>query len=186
MTAAPKPWQVIWLTGLPCSGKTTLARALQAAWPHRVTVLDGDELRAGPCADLGYTREDRIEQARRAATLALHHRRADGVTVVATISPYHACRELAGAILGPSFLEVHVDASIETCCARDVKGHWAAAMRGELQNFSGVGDVYEQPRAPHLRLRTDVESIDQSTARIMRWLSASTPPGGRSPGRSRR
>ncbi len=164
--------QVVWLTGLPCSGKTTIARALRAADPARFVVLDGDELRMGPCADLGFTRADRIEQARRASQMA-HERRASGRTViVSTISPYVECREIARRTLSPGFLEVHVHASAATCAARDVKGQWRLAVRGELPHFTGVDDVYEPPRSPSLRLLTEEESVERSAARVLELLDA--------------
>jgi adenylyl-sulfate kinase len=172
MHTAVLPWHVIWLTGLPCSGKTTLARALAATSPGRFTVLDGDELRAGCCADLGFSRDDRLEMARRTASLAAERRTPGRVAIVSTISPYRDCRAVAREILGPALLEVHVHASAETCAARDVKGHWAAARRGAIASFSGVNDPYEEPPAPDLRVATESESVPESVGRLLALLAA--------------
>jgi len=165
------PWHVIWLTGLPCSGKTTLARALAATAPDRFTVLDGDVLRTGCCADLGYDRQDRLEMARRTAALTAERRAPGRVAIVSTISPYRDCRTIAREILGPALLEVHVHASAETCADRDVKGHWAAARRGALAGFSGVDDPYEEPLSPDLRLATESESVPESVDRVLALLA---------------
>jgi len=171
MHHAVQPWHVIWLTGLPCSGKTTLAWALEATAPHRFTVLDGDALRTGCCADLGFGREDRLEMARRTASLAAERQAPGHVAIVSTISPYRDCRAVAREILGPALLEVHVHASAETCAGRDVKGHWAAARRGALAGFSGVDDPYEEPLTPDLRLATETETVPESVSRILALLA---------------
>src|SRR4051812_36195837 len=164
----------LWMTGLPCSGKSTISTLVfdglvDAGVP--ATVLDGDTLRAGPCADLGFSREDRLEQSRRAAIAAQEEIDAGRVAIVATIAPYAAGRATAREILGDASLEVHVDADEETCEARDVKGHWARARAGAMESFTGVSDPYERPENPHLRLDTANDDAATSAKRVLALLA---------------
>jgi adenylyl-sulfate kinase len=165
---------VIWLTGLPCSGKSTIARLVSDALGRAgvaAAVLDGDVLRAGPCADLGFSHADRLEQARR-ASLAAKDELADGrVAIVATISPYDEGRAIAREVLGPAYVEVFVDAGPEVCEARDVRGMWARARAGELDGFTGVSDPYEPPTNPDLRLDTAAEHVGRSADRVLALLA---------------
>jgi adenylyl-sulfate kinase len=173
---------VVWLTGLPAAGKTTIGRLVAGLLEGEgvaARLIDGDVLRAEAGADLGFERADRLEQARRAMHAALAERVAGRVAVVATISPYREGREAARALLAPGFLEVFVDAPLDVCEARDPKGHYAAARRGRLRHLTGVDDPYEPPADPGLRLRTASESPEQSAARVLARLAAMVPAAAR-------
>jgi len=159
---------VIWLTGLSGAGKSTLALALERVLFDRhlqVTVLDGDVVRSGLSADLGYSYDDRVENIRRVAEVAALFADAGSIVVTAFISPYEQGRQQARARLAainPSlpFVEVHVDAPLAVCEARDPKGLYARARTGDLARFTGVSDRYEPPASPELRVRTDQHSVD--------------------------
>lgn len=164
----------LWMSGLPCSGKSTISTLVfdglvDAGVP--ATVLDGDTLRAGPCADLGFSREDRLEQSRRAAIAAQEQMDDGRVAIVATIAPYEAGRASAREILGDAYLEIHIDADEQTCESRDVKGHWARARAGAMEAFTGVSDPYERPENPHLRLDTASETPEASARRVLALLA---------------
>lgn len=152
----------VWLTGLPSSGKSTLARGLrdQLAWGRRIEVLDGDELRGSPLSDdLGFSPEDRIRQARRTAFLA-QRLNAHGVfVVVALVSPQRAGRRAARELI-PNFFEVYVRCSAKTCQQRDCKGLYAKAAREELVGLTGYDAAYEEPEHPDLVLDTDSETVE--------------------------
>lgn len=165
----------VWLTGLPCSGKSTIASLVAGSLQARgraVTVLDGDELRRTVSADLGFSAEDRCEQARRAAVAAARSVDAGAVAIVAVVSPLRSARAAARAILGKAFHEVYVDAPVSVCEARDTKGMYARARQGALSDFTGVSSPYEPPAAPHLRLDTVTESPRQSADRVIAMLAA--------------
>jgi adenylyl-sulfate kinase len=175
---APSPRGVIvWLTGLSGAGKSTLAAAVRdvVALTHRVEVLDGDEIRAYLSKDLGFSREDRDTNVRRIGFVARLLARNGVVAIAAAISPYaatrHEVRTLCAAE-GIVFVEVFVDASIESLVARDVKGLYRRALAGEVKNFSGVSDPYETPTAPDVTVSTDQESVRESTAKILKALAA--------------
>jgi adenylylsulfate kinase len=164
---------VIWLTGLPSSGKTTVGSALVAALRLdglRVQLLDGDEVRAQLSPGLGYSREDRIENVRRigyvAGLLASH-----GVSVVApVISPYRESRDALRASLladyNADFVEVHIATPLDVCVARDVKGLYARQAAGEIAHLTGVDDPYEVPLNPDVRVDTSTLSLEESVAMI--------------------
>jgi adenylylsulfate kinase len=168
----PGEWpagMALWFTGLSGAGKTTLCNAVAdflrtEGFP--VAVLDGDALRQTISADLGYTRQDREENIRR-ITLAAQGLVENGVvTLVAAISPYAAMRAEARSKLG-LFIEIFVDASLATCIARDPKGLYRRALRGEIPSFTGISDPYEPPHAPEVQCNTDAESVEQSVAKIL-------------------
>lgn len=160
----------IWLTGLPAAGKTTLGRAIVAALQVRgraAVLLDGDELRRGPNADLGFSAADRALAAERTAQLALEHAARGTVAVVALVSPYRSDRDGARARLtaaGLPFAEVHVDTPLAVCEARDPKGLYERARRGELHGLTGVDDVYERPPAPDFRFGPATAPADAARA----------------------
>jgi adenylylsulfate kinase len=159
---------VAWLTGLPGSGKTTLAaeasRVLAAAG-RQVFVLDGDDLRRGLCSNLGFSAKDRTENMRRTAETARLMARAGLIVIVALISPFRTDRARARLIVGAfPFLEVFVDTPLAVCRARDPKGLYAQAEAGEVPAFTGVSAPYEIPEAPDLRLWTEGATVAISAA----------------------
>ncbi|AOJ66205.1 adenylyl-sulfate kinase [Burkholderia ubonensis] len=153
---------VLWLTGLSGAGKSTLADALADLLRRRglqAKVLDGDRLRAGLNRDLGFSERDRFENVRRIAEVASLFADAGFIAIVAAIAPRAAMRDDARRIVGAGFREVHVAASLEVCEARDPKGLYRKARRGELREFTGVSSPYEAPRAADLVLETGSRSL---------------------------
>ncbi len=148
----------VWLTGLPASGKSTLAGAIEDRLRQAgraACVLDGDDLRRGLSADLGFGAADRDENVRRAAHVARLLAAAGVVAVVALVSPYRAARAAARELhedAGLTFIEVHLDTPLELCEERDPKGLYARARHGELSDMTGVDDPYEPPQDPDLAL----------------------------------
>ena len=154
---------VVWLTGLSGAGKSTIAEGLRSRLGPAASVLDGDVLRRGLCADLGYSAADRAENVRRAACVAALFADAGMTVIVALISPFRADRDSARDIIGADrFIEVFVDASLETCEARDAKGLYARARRGEIPDFTGISSPYEPPLSADLTIST--ASVDAATA----------------------
>lgn len=164
---------VLWLTGLSGSGKTTLARALERELlGHGVlgTVLDGDELRRGLSAGLGFSPEDRRESIRRTAEVALHVAEAGAVVIVAHIAPFRASRVQAAARLrerGVPFAEVYVNAPLAVCEQRDPKGLYLRARSGRIASFTGIDSPYEAPAAPDLEIRTDLAGVAESLRQLV-------------------
>ena len=162
----------IWLTGLSGAGKTTIARRLDAELRSRglkVEVLDGDVIRTNLSAGLGYSKEDRDTNIRRIGFVAELLTRNGVATVVAAISPYREVRDEVRRTIG-DFVEVFVSCPVEVLTARDAKGLYAKALRGEIGNFTGVSDPYEEPLDPEVRVDTDRESVDQSVAKVLAAL----------------
>ena len=167
---------VVWLTGLSGSGKSTIANALEVMLHQRkirTFVLDGDNVRHGLNADLGFTETDRAENIRRVAEVAKLFVDAGMVTIVSFISPFEAERSLAKEIIGESdFFEVFVDAPMVVVEKRDTKGLYAKARAGLLPNFTGVDSPYEIPTNPNLRVESSVSSVveclDQIVAELVR------------------
>jgi adenylylsulfate kinase len=161
---------VLWLTGLPGAGKSTLARLVAEELRARggeVAVLDGDVVRRTVSPDLGFSRRDRDENVARVARLADELSGAGAVVVVAMVSPYRAARRRARELLGPRFVEVYVRASPETCERRDPKGLWARARAGEISQFTGVSDPYEEPTAPELVADTERNGPGEAAAQLL-------------------
>ena len=161
---------VVWLTGLSGSGKTTLANALEKRLLQRgvrTFRLDGDVLRTGLCADLGFSAEDRGENLRRAAQVAAIAWSQGMVAICSLISPFASDRALARSLIAPGeFLEVHVHCPLEVCRARDPKGLYARAERGEIQDFTGISSPYEVPEAPELLIDTSTEPLLDSVDKL--------------------
>jgi adenylyl-sulfate kinase len=150
----------IWLTGLPCSGKSTIAAELGSrllARGERCEILDGDSIRKHLTSGLGFSREDRLENVRRVAYVANLLARNGVRVIVALVSPYRASREEAREVLNP-LLEVYVSCPLAECERRDVKGMYRRARAGQLPNFTGIDDPYEPPLAADVTLRTDLQS----------------------------
>ena len=164
----------VWLTGLSGSGKSTIARELERRLFERRCgsyVLDGDEVRRGLNAGLGFSAADRQENIRRCAEVAHLMNEAGLVVVTAFISPYRTDRARAREIIGPDrFVEVFVDAPLAVCEARDVKGLYQRARRGEVPAFTGVSDPYEAPAEADLRLATDSVDARAAVDRLMQLL----------------
>jgi len=179
----------IWLTGLPCSGKSTIARNLARRLlrrGRRVEVLDGDLIRQSLSYGLGFSREDRDRNILRVAFVANLLARNGVVVIVAVVSPYRAARDEARRQLS-RFFEVHVDCPLTECERRDVKGMYKRARAGELRGFTGVDDPYEAPLAPELTVSTSLQSSEQSAASVeaalldSQLLSESDPDLGETP-----
>ena len=165
--------KVVWLTGLPGSGKSTIAdaavRRLHALGVHTY-VLDGDNVRTGLNKDLGFTSEDRAENVRRVAEVGKLMRDAGLVVFVALVSPYRADRESAAALFeADEFLEVYIDTPVEVCAERDPKGLYAKAAAGNLPNMTGMGQAYEVPENPGLVLR-GTGDLDASVETLIRTI----------------
>jgi adenylylsulfate kinase len=165
MNQKPKGF-TIWMTGLPGSGKSTIARLLGqkfvTEFGRYVEVLDGDEVRKGLSADLGLSREDREEHARRVSYLAKVLSRNGVISIVALIAPYAKSRESARELIGPGrFVEVYIKASLATCEERDPKGLYAKARRGEINNMTGIQDPYEAPTDPDVTLDTEANTKEE-------------------------
>ena len=163
---------VIWLTGLPGSGKTTISRHLEPKLRElnwQVEILDGDEIRQNLSKGLGFSREDRETHLKRAAYVAKLLSR-NGVAVIAAfISPYRNVREYARKET-TNFIEVFVKCSLETCAQRDPKGLYKKASSGEIKNLTGPQDIYEEPLAPDLIVETDHQTVEESMNLIVEKL----------------
>ena len=167
---------VVWLTGLPGAGKSTLARALERRLFARggsPILLDGDTLRAGLNGDLGFSTDDRSENIRRLAEVATHLARNGHIAIVAAVSPSREDRAAARRIADTAFREVHVSTPAETCESRDPKGHYAKARAGALTGFTGIGNDYQPPEAVELSLDTSSRSVSDATDEIERMLANS-------------
>ena len=163
----------VWITGLPCSGKSTVAaRVAEAlrARGRRVEVLDGDVVRARLSPNLGFSREDRDAHVRRIGFICELLSRQDVVAIAAVISPYRDVREELRRGLAPRFVEVWTSCPVEVCEARDVKGLYRRARAGEVRGFTGVDDPYEPPLAAEVVLRTDRETPEESARRVLEAL----------------
>ncbi|MGQ9801772.1 MAG: adenylyl-sulfate kinase [Candidatus Saccharicenans sp.] len=165
----------LWFTGLPCSGKSAVAdRVAEILRSHNLKVerLDGDVVRKSLCRDLGFSKKDRDENIRRVAFVAKLLTR-NGVAVLTSfISPYREIRDEARREIG-EFIEVYVKCPIEVCMSRDVKGMYQKAIRGEIKEFTGISDPYEEPLNPELVLETDRETLEESARKVIDYLKNS-------------
>ena len=170
---------VIWLTGLPASGKSTLARELEAQLRLRgysPYVLDGDVLRTGLNSGLGFGPGDRHENIRRAGEVGALFCDAGLICIAAFISPYAADRAAARAAVGPGrFHEVYVAADVACCEARDPKGNYRRARLGELKDFTGVDAPYEIPDKPELVIDTSRSSVAECVQQLMSYVESRCP-----------
>lgn len=166
---------VVWLTGLSGSGKSTLAEALERLMYDQglaTQLLDGDNIRAGINNNLGFSPEDRQENIRRIAEVSKLFVQAGIITICSFVSPTRAIRETAQRIIGErDFLEVYVNAPLEVCEARDVKGLYKKARAGEIKQFTGIDAPYEAPEAPFMEIRTDQEPLKASAERLWHALA---------------
>ena len=165
----------LWFTGLSGAGKTTISEIVEKDLRRRfgrVEVLDGDIVRTNLSKGLGFSREDRDTNILRIGFVAeLLTRNGVGV-IVSAISPFKEARDQVRRNIGEDFLEVYVDAPIEVCAERDVKGLYKKAFAGEIPQFTGVSDPYEPPAAPELHIKTDEETPEESARRVLLRLEA--------------
>jgi adenylyl-sulfate kinase len=162
----------LWFTGLPCSGKSTLARLIAVELERRgygTEILDGDVVRTHLTKGLGFSKADRDENIRRIGFVCKLLSKHGAVAIAAAISPYRNVREEIRSTI-ENFVEVYVKAPLEICVTRDVKGMYRKALAGEIKNFTGVDDPYEPPLAPEAVVETAKETPEDSTARILRRL----------------
>ena len=160
---------VLWMTGLPCSGKTTIARKLQEVYP-KLAVLDGDELREW-LSPKDFSREGRNEHNRKVAHLAKLLSNHDVPVCVSLISPFNENREFARKIIGNNkFIETYIKCPLSICEKRDDKGMYKKARRNEIKNFTGVSDDYEIPSNPDLTVNTETNSLDECVGQITEYL----------------
>lgn len=165
---------VLWFTGLPGAGKSTLARALERRLFESggaPVLLDGDTLRAGLNGDLGFSAKDRSENIRRLAEVAAHLARNGHIAIVAAVSPSHEDRAAARRIAGDLFREIYIATPADVCERRDPKGHYAKARAGNLSGFTGIGNDYEAPSASELTIDTSHRAIADATGDIARMLT---------------
>jgi adenylylsulfate kinase (apsK) len=167
---------VIWLTGLSGAGKTTLAAALKSelkAAGHQIETLDGDEVRENLSRGLGFSKEDRDTNVRRIGFVARLLARNGVIVLASAISPYRQSRDDVRQSVendGARFVEVFVHAPLAVLVERDVKGLYKKALAGEIKNFTGISDPYEEPFAANVVVDSSVETIEESAARVLDHL----------------
>lgn len=162
----------VWMTGLPGSGKTTIALEVEQrlkALGRNVEILDGDEVRKGLSSDLGFSKEDRQQHARRVTFVAKVLSRNGVIVLVGLISPFRAFRQYARDEIG-DFVEVFIDTSLEECIRRDPKGLYKKAMAGEISDLTGLQDPYEEPEDPELVIPTEEVSAGQAAEMVLETL----------------
>ncbi len=172
---------VLWFTGLSGAGKSTLAHAVEEELHragHRTFVFDGDNVRHGLCADLGFSERDRAENLRRIGEMCKLFVEAGVVSLAAFISPMAAERARVRAMFQPGdFHEIYCEAPLEVCESRDVKGMYARARRGEIANFTGISAPYEAPADPELVVPTGTLPLEQCVERVLALVGkANTAP----------
>jgi len=162
--------KVIWMTGLSGSGKSTVAIALEKllhSEGYHTMVLDGDNTRTGICNNLGFSLEDRGENIRRIAEVSKLFVQSGVVCINSFVSPTRGIRKTAEEIIGSDdYVEIYINAPIEVCEQRDVKGLYAKARSGEIKGFTGIDSPYEAPENPFIEIRTDLEDLEQSVNTI--------------------
>ncbi|NDJ23251.1 adenylyl-sulfate kinase [Nostoc sp. B(2019)] len=159
----------IWLTGLSGAGKTTICRFLEIelrSQGYKIEVLDGDVVRQNLSKGLTFSKEDRDENIRRIGFVAQLLTRNNVIVLVSVISPYRAIRKEVKERIG-DFIEVYVNAPLEVCEQRDVKGLYKKARAGEIKNFTGIDDLYEIPLEPDVECKTNQESVVQSANKVL-------------------
>ena len=164
----------LWLTGLPASGKTTLAQGVHKSLVHRnikSVLIDGDIFREQFCSDLGFSINDRHENIRRAASMARLVNDSGVIAICSFVSPTRSIRELAASIIGlNSYLEVFVDAPVSVCIERDPKGLYLKARTGIIKEFTGVSSPYDVPHNPFCSVDTSRMSVNAAVNYIIESL----------------
>jgi adenylylsulfate kinase len=166
----PDDGLVIWITGIPASGKTTTARVLRDQLRRRglkVEILDGDEIRENMSPELGFSKEDRELNAKRVTYISRLLSRNGITTIVALVSPFKSTRENARRVIGNHFVEVWARCSVEACSKRDVKGIYKRAFEGSLTNLTGVQESYEAPESSEVVIDTEFQSPEECVQKIM-------------------
>ena len=166
VTSTVANFPVIWLTGLPGSGKTTIAKALYPRLKElgfKVELLDGDTVRKELSPELGFTKQDREIHARRVVYLSKILSRNGIISIVSLISPYRDFRKYARSEtnMNNNFIEVYVKCSLETCIARDPKGLYKKALSGEIKDLTGLQDPYEEPENPEIIVDTEKQTLEE-------------------------
>jgi adenylylsulfate kinase len=165
---------ILWFTGLSGAGKSTLAHAVEKDlfdMGCRTFVFDGDNVRHGLCADLGFSVHDRQENIRRIGEMSKLFLEAGMIALTAFISPFQADRDrVRGLVKKGEFIEIYCRANINVCEQRDVKGLYAKARRGEIKDFTGISSPYEAPLNPELILDTDTESLEVCATKVINYL----------------
>ncbi len=162
----------LWFTGLPCSGKSAVADRVAEILRERglrIERLDGDIVRKNLTRDLGFSKKDRDENIRRITFVAKLLTRNGVIVLTSFISPYRKVRAYACEEIG-SFIEVYVKCSLDVCIKRDVKGMFEKAIKGEIKEFTGISDPYEEPLDPDILLETDKEELEESAAKVIEKL----------------
>ncbi len=170
---------VIWMCGLSGSGKSTIANAAERVLHQQgrfTIILDGDNLRTGLNANLGFTDVDRLENIRRIAEVAKILASQGVITFVSAITPKGELRDLARGLIGDDLFEVYIKASYEACEKRDVKGLYAKAARGELKNFTGRDNSFEPPADPDIVLDTEASTIEDATFELLEAIRERISP----------
>ena len=163
----------LWFTGLSGAGKTTISKLVETELDNRrnrLEILDGDVVRENLSKGLGFSKEDRDTNIRRIAFVADLLSRNGVPVITAAISPYRELRDEARELMGDRFIEVFVKASVEECIERDPKGLYKKALAGEIKEFTGVSDPYEEPLNPEIVLDTESESPEESAAKLIALL----------------
>jgi len=163
---------ILWFTGLPCSGKTTLSNSIAQELRKKgikVQILDGDIVRKSLSNDLGFSKEDRYKNLMRVSFVAQLLSKNNIAVLCSFVSPYRNIRNKIREMT-PNFIEVYVKCSAEECAKRDVKGMWAKAKAGEIKGFTGYNSLYEEPYNPEIEINTENLSIDLSVAKVIHYL----------------
>jgi len=163
----------LWFTGLSGAGKTTISHIVAEELTSRgskLEILDGDVVRENLSKGLGFSKEDRDTNIRRIAFVADLLSRNGVPVITAAISPYREIRDEAREMMGDRFIEVYIEASVDACAERDVKGLYKKAFAGEIKEFTGVSDPYEEPLNAEITLKTEEEEPEESAARLIAYL----------------
>lgn len=173
---------ILWFTGLPSSGKSTLANEVEKkliAGGTKTYILDGDNVRMGLCKDLGFSEQDRAENIRRIGEVSKLFVQAGVVVLSAFVSPYRRDRDAVRALVEDGeFIEVFVDAPLEVCEQRDVKGLYKKAREGVIKGFTGIDDPYEAPLNPEITIKTAETSLEDGANLLVAYLREKNVIGG--------